>query len=240
MNVSKVLNLVLLLIILLLLLRYNMRVENKFSDSQYNLSSIDSVMSSGEGNRIYIEDSFGNRNDFIRIINQRQIVKNFTDKKVSKENLESLVRAGNSASSVFNLQPWMFIVVDNRDLIFKLGSEVSNFELLSSSQAVILVCGNMDKTLDGDVSGAYWIQDCAAASENILITAEALGLGAVWITIYPEDNKLKKVREILNIPDNLIPLNLIPIGYAKDVIKVKNTFKLENLHWNKWEEKYIY
>ena len=238
MNVSKVINLVLLLIILLLLLRYNMRVENRFTEPQVSLSSRDSVMSSREENIIYLEDNFGNRNNVVRIINQRQNPKNFTDKKVSKEYLESLVRSGMSASSVYNLQPWMFIVVDNRDLILKLGSEVSNFELLTTSQALILVCGNMDKTLDGNVSGVYWLQDCAAASENILITAYALGLDAVWITIYPEDYKIKKVREILNIPDNIIPTNIIPIGYAKDVIEVKNKFKLENLHWNKWEVKY--
>jgi len=238
-----------------------MRVDNKLTQSQNSISSVDSErylevdggvdreldggvdreenneIQSEEENRIFREENIENGKDFIKIINQRRSVKHFTDKKVSKECLESLVKAGMSAPSVFNLQSWMFIIVNDREILNELGTKVSGLEVLSKSQSAILVCGDMDKTIDGDVSNVYWLEDCSAASENILLTAEAFGLGAVWMNVYPEDIKLKLVREVLNIPNNLIPLNIIPIGYSQGVDKVKNKFKLENIHWNKWEKK---
>jgi len=239
-----------------------MRVDNKLTQSQNSISSVDSErylevdsgvnrekdsevdggvhdeedneIRSEEESRISREENIGNGKDFIKLINERRSVRHFTNQKVSKESLKCLVKAGMSAPSVFNLQSWMFIIVDDSELLNELGTKVPGFEVLSKSQSAILVCGDMDKTLDGDVLNVYWLEDCSAASQNILLAAKALGLGALWMTIYPEETKLKLVREVLNIPNNLIPLNIIPIGYSQGVEQVKNKFKLENIHWNKW------
>jgi nitroreductase len=97
----------------------------------------------------------------------------------------------------------------------------------------IVVCGDLTKTLRGN-EDPYWALDCSAATENLLLAAESMGLGAVWTAVYPEEERMEIVSEILGLPDYILPFNVIPIGYPAHPEKPKDKFKVENIHYNKW------
>ncbi|MDD3685908.1 MAG: nitroreductase family protein, partial [Bacteroidales bacterium] len=106
-------------------------------------------------------------------------------------------------------------------------------KMLYDAQAAIIVCGDMNKAAT-DVDSAYWVQDCSAASQNILLAAEATGLGAVWTAAYPYLERISPVINTLELPEKIIPLNVIPIGYPNGEDKPKNKWKPENMHWENW------
>ena len=92
---------------------------------------------------------------------------------------------------------------------------------------------DLSKALNGETD-RYWMLDCSAASENLLLAAESMGLGAVWTAVYPENDRIAKVRSVLSLPDHIIPFNLIPVGYPQHREEAKDKFKTENIHYNKW------
>ena len=169
----------------------------------------------------------------IEVIHQRTSIRNYTERKVSKEQLETLVRAGMAAPTAMNKQPWLFVAIDDKELLNSLGTALPFGKMLLKSTAAIVVCGDMNKAAEGDAK-EYWVQDCSAASENILLAATDLGLGAVWTGVYPSEDRVAKVKEVLKLPANLIPLNVIPIGYPLGDTAPKDKWKQENMHWNKW------
>jgi nitroreductase len=101
-----------------------------------------------------------------------------------------------------------------------------------SGSISIVVCGIPEK--DEVFSKDYWVMDCSAASENILLACHALGLGAVWTAVYVDRERIANVRNILHIPENIIPLNVIPIGVPKEKGKALDKFKEGNIHWEGW------
>lgn len=167
------------------------------------------------------------------VIHSRKSVRNFTDQEVTKEQLETLVKAGMAAPSARNLQPWAFIIVTERTKLNALAEALPYAKMLAKAPAAIIVCGDLSKSVT-EVDSAYWVQDCSAATENILLAAEATGLGAVWTAAYPYLERMTPVINILEFPKNVIPLNVIPIGYPTGEDKAKNKWKPENMHWEKW------
>ncbi|MDD3667568.1 MAG: nitroreductase family protein, partial [Bacteroidales bacterium] len=109
----------------------------------------------------------------------RKSVRKYTKEEVKKEQLEMLVRAGMAAPSARNSQPWLFFVIDDRTILDNLAKQLPNAKMLLSAKAAIVVCGNLQKALEGD-GREFWVQDCSAATQNILLAAESMGLGAVW------------------------------------------------------------
>jgi len=180
--------------------------------------------------------------NFLKVILNRKSVRSYTDEPVTKEEILDLLRAGMAAPSALDRRPWAFVVVTKKEMLEKL-SRVSPFSgMLKKAKAAIVVCGLPLKSLVlmkivnviSKTSRDYWVQDCSAASENILLAAEAKGLGAVWIGVYPAEEKIEKVREILGIPESVIPLNIISIGRPTGKEKPKNKFDPKNIHWEKW------
>ncbi|GAF05889.1 nitroreductase family protein [Saccharicrinis fermentans] len=169
----------------------------------------------------------------LEIIHKRKSVRNYTDKEVSKTQLETLVKAGMAAPTAVNKQPWAFIVVNDRAALDELGDHLPYAKMAKKASAAIVVCGDLTKALEG-WEQEFWIQDCSAASQNILLAAEALGLGAVWTAAYPAKDRMATVRRVLGLPKHIIPLNVIPIGYPKGIEKPKDKWRPENLHWGKW------
>jgi len=103
-------------------------------------------------------------------------------------------------------------------------------KMLSQAQAAIVVCGDMEKA--GNLKDlAYWVQDCSAASQNILLAAESMGLGAVWTAAYPYDDRVKTVMEELSLPETHLPLNVIPIGYPTGEDLPKDKWNVDNITW---------
>jgi len=171
--------------------------------------------------------------DFFDVIYTRRSVRQFTGEKVKREDLMAMLRAGMSAPSAVNVQPWAFVVVTDRGTLDKLCQALPYAKMLDKAGAAIIVCGIPDK--DDTYAKKYWVMDCSLASENILLAAHALGYGAVWTAAYAEKDRMKSVREILSIPENIIPLNVIPVGIpANRDEKPRDKFKEENIHWGKW------
>ena len=161
----------------------------------------------------------------------RTSVRKFSDREVSREVCEALLRAAMSAPSGVNRQPWEFIVVDDRESLVRLGRSLPYAAMTSHAPMAIVVCGNEARFLEGD-DATLWVQDLSAASENILLASHALGLGGVWTCLYPHPDRVKAVREILSIPDGIIPFNLIPVGYPDGTHHPKDKWHSERIHHN--------
>jgi nitroreductase len=171
-------------------------------------------------------------NEALDVIYTRRSVRSFTGEPVSREDLMKILRAGMSAPSAVNVQPWAFIVVTERETLDELCDKLPYAKMLDKAGAAIIVCGIPDK--DAVYSRKYWVMDCSAATENILLAAHALGLGAVWTAVYVEEERIRTVRNILGIPETIIPLNVVPIGVPKGKGTVIDKFREENIHWERW------
>jgi nitroreductase len=171
--------------------------------------------------------------DICKAIFERKSVRNFNDKKITKDQLELLVKAGMAAPSAMNKQPWAFIIADDRKVLDLLAEKLPYAKMLFQAQAAIIVCGDMRKALE-DWQQEYWIQDCSAASMNILLAAQSMGIGSVWTGLYPAKGRAATVKEILNLPEYITPLNVLALGYAAINEGPKNKFNPDNVHWNSW------
>ena len=165
----------------------------------------------------------------------RVSVRRYTDQPVSSDQMSAILHAAMSAPSGVNKQPWEFIVVDDRELLNQLADALPYAKMTSDAPVAIVVCGNRERFLDG-VDDVLWEQDLSAASENILLAAHAIGLGGVWTCIYPHEERISPVRSILNLPDNLIPFNLIPIGYPAKEHAPMDKWHSERVHQNRFED----
>ena len=170
--------------------------------------------------------------DALTVIHSRKSVRNYTGENVSKELLDKIVRAGMAAPTAVNKQPWAFVIVTDRKTLDTLKAGLPYAKMLDKAGAAIVVCAIPDKAFEN--STEFAVIDSTCASENILLAAEALGLGAVWTAAYPYKDRMDVVRKALNIPESVIPLNVIPIGVPSGTDKPKDKFKTENLHWEKW------
>ena len=169
------------------------------------------------------------------ILNSKSVRK-YTKEEVKKEQLEMLVRAGMAAPSARNSQPWLFFVIDDRAILDNLAKQLPNAKMLLNAKAAIVVCGNLQKALEGD-GREFWVQDCSAATQNILLAAESMGLGAVWTGAYPRKETVNIIKVELGLPEHIVPLNVIPIGWQTGEEKPKQKYTEENIRWNKWEDK---
>lgn len=158
----------------------------------------------------------------------RTSVRSYTSQPIEEEKMEMLLRAGMAAPSACNKQPWHFIAITNREILDKIPTFSPYANMVKQASLAIVVCGDLSKTLEG-IEQEFWIQDCAAATENILLMAEGLQLGAVWTALYPLQERYQGMQQLLNLPDNLIPLNTIVIGYPKETMKSKDKWKEENV-----------
>lgn len=134
-------------------------------------------------------------------------------KEIDPDDMETILQAAMAAPTAVNRQPWQFVVVTNRDLLRQLAAELPYCRMANEAAAAIVVCGDKSRFLEGEDS-ELWIQDVSAASENILLAAHALGLGSVWTCLYPHQDRITKTYSILQIPEDFIPFNVIPIGYV--------------------------
>lgn len=164
----------------------------------------------------------------------RTSVRSYTGRLVSSDTVEMLLRAGMAAPTARNSQPWHFVAVTDRAKLDELAVNNKHGRMLQEAPLAIAVCGNMDKALDGD-GRDYWIQDCSAATENILLAVNALGLGAVWTGVHPIKERVEAVSKVLNLPETIVPLCVIVIGYPNESPQPKDKWKTENVSYNTFE-----
>ena len=178
--------------------------------------------------------SEGELPDVLTAIRTRKSVRKFdATKKVEEEKVEKILRAAMCAPSAMDKRPWEFVVVRDPAQLKLLGERLPNSRVGQGAQLAIVVCGNEDNGLPGR-GKEYWIHDCSAASMNLLLAAHGLGLGAVWTGVYPGEDRVAAVREILSIPEGFMPLNVIPVGYAAENPPPKDKWNPARIHNDRW------
>ena len=166
-------------------------------------------------------------NPTIDCIMSRKSVRKFDSRTVSAETIETILKAGMATPSAMNKQPWKFVVVQDKQMLKTIADSMPNIRTATAPMAII-VCGDMSKTLDG-VAREFWVQDCSAATQNILLAAHSMGLGAVWNGLYPDLPRCKFISNLLQMDNRYIPLCVVPIGYPAENPEVKNKWKPENV-----------
>ena len=170
-------------------------------------------------------------NEVIKNIMTRTSIRKYTDQPVSKTDIETLLRAGMAAPTAVNRQPWHFVAVTDKAKLKELSGGRGG--MLEQCALAIVVCGNMEKTMQGK-GQEFWIQDCSAATENILLAANALGLGAVWTGGYPMEERVASISKALKLPETIIPLCTIVIGHPAESPTPKDKWKPENISYNEF------
>ena len=162
---------------------------------------------------------------------RRRSVRSYQDTPVERDALIHLVKAGAAAPSATNRQPWEFVVVTDPTVLEKLRHvhAYSNYQ----APAAIVVCGNMERAYK-TTGREFWIQDCSAATQNILLAALDLGLGTCWIGGFPLKANLKKLAEILALPEHVVPLGTIYVGYPAAEPEPRTQYTDAIIHWEQF------
>jgi len=168
--------------------------------------------------------------DAMTALYSRRSIRLYTPKQVPSNVVSDILRAAMCAPSAGNERPWHFLVLTNRMLLDEIPKIHPYAAMLKQANTAILVCG--DSTLEK--YKGYWPLDCAAATQNLLIAAHAKGLGAVWCGVYPSDDRVVNLKKLLNLPENIVPFSLIPLGFPDEVKEALERFDNSRVHENHW------
>ncbi len=168
--------------------------------------------------------------DAMEAILSRRSIRQYTAEPVPQEAITGLLEAAMSAPSAGNQQPWHFVVVDDRKLLDEVPRYHPYAQMLPQARVAILVCGDLEL----ETHPGYWVQDCAAATENMLVAARASGLGAVWLGIYPRQERVEAIQKLFALPENVIPLCLVAIGYPAEQKPPASRYNAARVHYNRW------
>ena len=185
-----------------------------------SLSACENTQSSGKTSDI--------QNETLTTILNRKSVREYTNREISSEIMNDLLKAGMAAPSSRDRRPWHFIVISDKQLLDDLGNNLKNASCLKNANKAIVVCG------DTLLSDNCWELDCSAATQNILLAAESFGLGAVWTAVYPYADREQVVNDAFQLPENIRTLAIIPLGYPEGEHSAKDKFDETRIHQNKW------
>ncbi len=163
------------------------------------------------------------------LLNRRSIRK-YKNQKINKEDIDKILKAAMYAPSAMNLQAWQFIVIEDKDVLIETIKSIPYAEMLKQSAAAILVCG--DSSIEKNES--WLLQNCSAVTENILLSAYGLGIGSCWIGIHGMEEIVRNIKQQFKLPENIVPVSLISLGYPDENVKAEERFKEEKIHFNKW------
>ena len=162
----------------------------------------------------------------------RKSVRSFTSEPVSEEHIEAMLKAAMAAPTAVNYQPWRFVVITDRVQLDAMADILPYAKMLRQAPLAIVVCG--ETTWFDGKENPFWQQDCSAATENLLLAAEALGLGAVWTGVYPDMQRAEPLGDFLGLPETVQPLCAVPIGHHDGTAKPRDKWKPENVHYGRW------
>ena len=165
----------------------------------------------------------------LEAIMSRRSIRKYKDNKIPNNTINTLLKAAMNAPSAHNRQPWHFIVVDDRETLKKVQEYHQYSKMLEIASHAIIVLGD-NKLQETD----FWIHDCSAATENILIAANALGLGAVWLGVHSNEKLIEGTKKLFNVPENVTPLCIISLGYPEETKPPRDNYNPERVHKNKW------
>ena len=166
----------------------------------------------------------------IESIYNRRSIRKYKNQEVSDEIINELLNAAMMAPSARNTQSWQFVVISDRKILNSLTRVHPYSAMMTEASHAILVCG--DKTLEPNEG--YLNTNCSAATQNILLAAHALGIGSVWLGVYPREERMKGISELFGLPAEIIPVSLIALGYPNEKVVPHERFKTERIHYEKW------
>ncbi len=168
--------------------------------------------------------------DIFKAILSRRSIRKYRETPVGEETIKQFLEAAMAAPSSKNEQPWVFVIIDDRALLNKIPKFHPYAEMLKTAPVAILVCADRRRFLSEDV----WIQDCAAATQNILLAAHGSGLGTVWLGVYPRPERVEGMTQLLSLPEPIIPFSLVAVGYPAEQKPPANRFDPSRIHKNGW------
>lgn len=168
-------------------------------------------------------------------IASRTSIRTFEGRPVGADTVELLLRAAMAAPSARNRQPWAFVVVDDKRLLRQLADSLPYAQSAAAAPMAVVVCGVLSQS-QGATNAGWWVQDAAAASQNLLLAAHAVGLGAVWTGVYSYEDRVRAVRNVLGLPRHILPLNVISVGYPAENPVPKQKWDPSKVRWNGWAE----
>ena len=170
--------------------------------------------------------------DAMDAILSRRSIRKYTTKPVPDQLVKEVLEAAMSAPSAGNEQPWHFIVITDRQILDEIPKYHPYSHMVREAPVAILVCCDLQL----DKHDGFWVQDCAAATENLLIAVQAQGLGGVWLGVYPREQRITGLRKLLAIPEHVIPFSLIPIGYPAEDKPRADRYNTARVHHNRWQQ----
>lgn len=173
-----------------------------------------------------------NNSNPLDFIFKRRSIRVYKPGKINQGTLDSLLRAAMAAPSACAKDPWHFVCVQNPETLARLASALPNGQMLPSAAAGIVVCGDLNEAHDHQLS--YMLQDCSAATENLLLAASALGLGACWLGIHPRPDRIQKVTAILGLPSQVLPVCCVALGWPGETKEARTRYQFSHVHAEKW------
>lgn len=171
-------------------------------------------------------------NQDLQFIFSRRSIRKYQNKEVSDQVITDLLEAGMAAPSAVKKDPWHFIVIRERQTLDKMVAFMPNAQMLKQATGAIVVCGDITKAHDQKES--YMLQDLSAAVENILLAANTLGLGTCWLGVHPRADRMDNIRALFKLPDNIIPMCGIAVGWPAEELKARTRFNVDLVHYEKW------
>ncbi|MCK5878269.1 MAG: nitroreductase family protein [Holophagae bacterium] len=168
--------------------------------------------------------------DTLQAILTRRSIRNFTDEPISEEQVHHIIEAAMYAPSANNRQPWHFVIIDEREQLDKIPVLHPYADMVKKAPLVITICG--DTRLEP--AEGYLSVDCGVAAQNILLAAHALGIGSCWLGIYPREERMQAVTELLELPGHILPVAFIVLGIPNEIKSTPNRFRPDRIYSNRW------
>lgn len=160
----------------------------------------------------------------------RRSIRKFSDRQIQESDINRLLKAGMYAPSANNSQPWHFVVINERELLDRIPTFHPWSKMCFQAPLAIVVCAYVPAGKKFDL----WVQDCSAATQNILLAAHAIGLGGVWLGVYPREERIAGVRDLLGLPEEVHPVSIVVLGYPNEQPETPERFDLAKVHFNQW------
>jgi nitroreductase len=168
----------------------------------------------------------------LKFIFERRSIRIYSPGEVDEATVQKLLAAGMAAPSAAGKTPWHFVVIRSRETLSRMAAALPHGQMLANATLCIVVGGDLEVVHDHQLS--YLLQDCSAAIENLLLCAHVLGLGSCWLGVHPREERIKIIREILSIPDSIIPIACISLGYPGESKPPRANYDLNCVHFETW------
>jgi nitroreductase len=171
-------------------------------------------------------------NSKLELIFGRRSVRIYSPGTVDETAVRTLLEAAMAGPSAMTKDPWRFVVVRRTETLRELAAALPGGKMLATAAVAIIVCGDQEAAFEQNIS--YLLQDCSAATENLLLAAHGLGLGACWVGVHPGAESIRRVRELLALPESIVPVAAIAVGRPGEQLPARTRYNESYVHAEKW------